>query len=102
MRGLEAEVRELKQLLDEKDEKIDMLSRIHSFSSIPRKPSASASPGPTQDSKSEPSPVMEEALEIIPPSTDSSVAPTGLSSASSFIGEIDKSRNVTTRWSDLF
>ena len=31
VRGLEAEVRELKQLLDEKDEKIDVLSRIHSF-----------------------------------------------------------------------
>jgi hypothetical protein len=29
---LEAEVRELKELLDEKDEKIDMLSRIHSHS----------------------------------------------------------------------
>jgi hypothetical protein len=30
VRCLEAEVRELKELLDEKDEKIDMLSRIHS------------------------------------------------------------------------
>ncbi|KAG9249006.1 fungal-specific transcription factor domain-containing protein [Calycina marina] len=30
VRALEAEVRELKDLLDEKDEKIDMLSRIHS------------------------------------------------------------------------
>ena len=35
VRGLENEVRELKELLDEKDEKIDMLSRIHSQSSIP-------------------------------------------------------------------
>ncbi|KAF2126802.1 transcriptional activator protein-like protein acu-15 [Dothidotthia symphoricarpi CBS 119687] len=33
-RLLEAEVRELKELLDEKDEKIDMLSRIHSHSSV--------------------------------------------------------------------
>ncbi|KAF2822035.1 hypothetical protein CC86DRAFT_330731 [Ophiobolus disseminans] len=32
VRLLEAEVRELKELLDEKDEKIDMLSRIHSNS----------------------------------------------------------------------
>lgn len=32
MRALEGEVRELKDLLDEKDEKIDMLSRIHSHS----------------------------------------------------------------------
>src|SRR6266516_42481 len=29
VRGLEAEVRELKDLLDEKDEKIDMLSKMH-------------------------------------------------------------------------
>ena len=35
MRALESEVRELKELLDEKDEKIDMLSRIHSQSSQP-------------------------------------------------------------------
>jgi hypothetical protein len=32
VRCLEAEVRDLKDLLDEKDEKIDMLSRIHSHS----------------------------------------------------------------------
>jgi hypothetical protein len=32
VRVLEAEVRELKDLLDEKDEKIDMLSRMHSHS----------------------------------------------------------------------
>ncbi|CAK4032492.1 Transcriptional activator acu-15 [Lecanosticta acicola] len=35
VRVLEAEVRELKDLLDEKDEKIDMLSRIHSQSAHP-------------------------------------------------------------------
>ena len=32
MRALETEVKELKDLLDEKDEKIDILSRIHSNS----------------------------------------------------------------------
>ncbi|KAE8153867.1 fungal-specific transcription factor domain-containing protein [Aspergillus avenaceus] len=32
VRALESEVRDLKNLLDEKDEKIDVLSRIHSFS----------------------------------------------------------------------
>lgn len=32
VRSLEAEVRELKELLDEKDEKIDMLSKLHSAS----------------------------------------------------------------------
>lgn len=35
MRLLEAEVRELKELLDEKDEKIDILSRMHSHSHSP-------------------------------------------------------------------
>jgi hypothetical protein len=35
VRLLEAEVRELKELLDEKDEKIDMLSRMHSHSHSP-------------------------------------------------------------------
>jgi hypothetical protein len=34
VRLLEGEVRELKELLDEKDEKIDMLSRIHSNSPV--------------------------------------------------------------------
>ncbi|GAD99826.1 acetate regulatory DNA binding protein FacB [Paecilomyces variotii No. 5] len=43
VRTLEAEVRDLKNLLDEKDEKIDVLSRIHSFSPHPHK-SASRSP----------------------------------------------------------
>ncbi|WEW56811.1 DNA-binding transcription factor cat8 [Emydomyces testavorans] len=37
VRSLEAEVRELKCLLDEKDEKIDILSRLHSFSPVARK-----------------------------------------------------------------
>lgn len=40
VRVLEGEVRELKDLLDEKDEKIDMLSRIHSQS-----PPRTSSPG---------------------------------------------------------
>ena len=44
VRSLETEVKELKDLLDEKDEKIDVLSRIHSFSPISRKDSPSKSP----------------------------------------------------------
>lgn len=48
VRALEAEVRDLKELLDEKDEKIDMLSRIHSHSPqgnpTPRRTSTSPSP----------------------------------------------------------
>ncbi|KAB2577295.1 hypothetical protein BFW01_g8565 [Lasiodiplodia theobromae] len=46
VRQLESEIRELKELLDEKDEKIDMLSRMHSNSpgSIGRRPSPSPAP----------------------------------------------------------
>ena len=43
MRALETEVKELKDLLDEKDEKIDILSRIHSNSPSFRRPSSTAS-----------------------------------------------------------
>ncbi|KAL8963178.1 MAG: hypothetical protein Q9183_005046, partial [Haloplaca sp. 2 TL-2023] len=39
VRSLEQEVRELKDLLDEKDEKIDILSRIHSASPVSGPPS---------------------------------------------------------------
>lgn len=47
MRILEAEVRELKDLLDEKDEKIDLISRIHSHS-----PTAVLQPSPGRGSVS--------------------------------------------------
>ena len=61
MRCLEAEVRELKALLDEKDEKIDMLSRIHSHSpqsmNSPRKPSYSP-------------PTVAESIESLPEPND--------------------------------
>jgi hypothetical protein len=44
VRALEGEVRELKELLDEKDEKIDMLSRIHSHSPASQSSARRASP----------------------------------------------------------
>ena len=43
MRSLESEVKELKDLLDEKDEKIDILSKIHSNSPSLRRPSSNLS-----------------------------------------------------------
>ncbi|KAL1960453.1 hypothetical protein VTO42DRAFT_7752 [Malbranchea cinnamomea] len=46
VRALEAEVRELKALLDEKDEKIDVLSRLHSMAP-PRKAASPALTDPT-------------------------------------------------------
>ncbi|CEL09521.1 Putative Acetate regulatory DNA binding protein FacB [Aspergillus calidoustus] len=51
VRSLEAEVRDLKNLLDEKDEKIDVLSRIHSFTSPSQQkipPSARSPPQPAK------------------------------------------------------
>lgn len=57
VRSLEAEVRELKELLDEKDEKIDMLSRIHSHSPQgnppPRRTSTSPSPSENREESQE-------------------------------------------------
>ncbi|KAL6235964.1 hypothetical protein BDW75DRAFT_126286 [Aspergillus navahoensis] len=55
VRTLEAEIRELKSLLDEKDEKIDVLSRIHSFTSpsqhkAVRSPAQTSQPAPTNAS----------------------------------------------------
>ncbi|KAF2015057.1 transcriptional activator protein-like protein acu-15 [Aaosphaeria arxii CBS 175.79] len=60
VRALELEVRELKELLDEKDEKIDLLSRLHSHShspqaanSTPRRTSTSPSPSERVEAKQE-------------------------------------------------
>lgn len=44
VRQLESEVRELKDLLDEKDEKIDMLSKMHGHRPSPARSSASPKP----------------------------------------------------------
>lgn len=52
VRSLEQEVRELKDLLDEKDEKIDILSRIRSNSSSSRRPSSELSPTAKPEEKS--------------------------------------------------
>ena len=65
VRALESEVRELKDLLDEKDEKIDMLSRINPHSSThlisERRPSGTLSPVSMNDAKDEP---KEEVFKI--------------------------------------
>ncbi|KAL4949980.1 fungal-specific transcription factor domain-containing protein [Aspergillus filifer] len=60
VRALEAEVRDLKNLLDEKDEKIDVLSRIHSFTS------------PTQQKATPPGPVVTSPVHIQTQSAKSS------------------------------
>lgn len=68
VRSLEAEVRDLKELLDEKDEKIDMLSRLHSQSTAPtfypspRRPSTS--PSALSPGQSQSLPSKEELFQI--------------------------------------
>lgn len=52
MRTLEAEIRELKDILDEKDEKIDLLSRMRSYSIPSRRSSDSDSPTSPVEHKS--------------------------------------------------
>lgn len=91
VRTLEAEVRDLKNLLDEKDEKIDVLSRIHSFSpaSQQRVQAASLSPTSTESARPKVSEAAEEAIQI--PEVPSSTEPldslcVGLSSARGFLG----------------
>ncbi|KAM0720202.1 hypothetical protein Q7P37_004338 [Cladosporium fusiforme] len=87
VRALETEVRELKDLLDEKDEKIDMLSRIHSQS-----PRSIQLPSPRRssvqsDKKSEPEPddtfMVQQSPSLHGEGTDSYFA--GTSSARTFI-----------------
>jgi Fungal Zn(2)-Cys(6) binuclear cluster domain len=86
VRGLEAEVRELKQLLDEKDEKIDMLSRLHSFSSPSRKCSSSLSPGHAVQIKAELDAVREDTLHVEIPAPVAPGAPsTGNSTTAAFV-----------------
>ncbi|KAK5086583.1 DNA-binding transcription factor cat8 [Lithohypha guttulata] len=85
VRGLEAEVRELKDLLDEKDEKIDMLSRIHSFSPM-RKNSASLSPPNSGQLKTELASTEEEVLHVeIPASVQPSSTSAGTSTTAAFM-----------------
>ncbi|KAJ9614270.1 DNA-binding transcription factor cat8 [Cladophialophora chaetospira] len=91
VRGLEAEVRELKDLLDEKDEKIDMLSRIHSFSPPSRKCSTSLSPTQAVQVKEELESAREEVLHVeIPAPVQPKATSTGSSTTPSFIEAFDQ------------
>lgn len=90
MRGLEAEVRELKDLLDEKDEKIDMLSRLQSFSPPSRKCSTNLSPASIEQVKQELESAREDVLlvEILSATSTSDVG--GASSTAAFIEAFDQ------------
>lgn len=88
VRALESEVRDLKDLLDEKDEKIDVLSRIHSFSPASSQRAASIqSPSTTKS----PAPDSEGTIHVKRLSNKSSVNNsanpyTALSSTQGFAG----------------
>lgn len=91
VRTLEAEVRELKNLLDEKDEKIDVLSRIHSFSPAlqQRVQAVSQSPSSIESARPRLSEAAEEVIQI-PEVSSSTESPdslcVGLSSARGYLG----------------
>ncbi|PYH99683.1 acetate regulatory DNA binding protein [Aspergillus ellipticus CBS 707.79] len=67
VRALESEVRDLKNLLDEKDEKIDVLSRIHSFSPASRQRSSVAAPSPSAPTKTSVPAATESAIQVPQP-----------------------------------
>ena len=98
VRGLEAEVRELKQLLDEKDEKIDVLSRIHNFSSPSRHGSTSLSPSAAANVKVELSSVREDSVTVEAPVLASAKGvANGPSSTAAFIDAFDNKLNECGR-----
>ena len=87
VRGLEAEVRELKQLLDEKDEKIDMLSWTHSFSPVPRNGSHPLSPPSSANVEAEAAAAIHKhVLHVeIPAPVQTAASSTGTLTTSAFI-----------------
>ncbi|KAL4770291.1 fungal-specific transcription factor domain-containing protein [Aspergillus nidulans var. acristatus] len=87
VRTLEAEVRELKSLLDEKDEKIDVLSRIHSFSPPSQQKAPAAVHSPTQPPPAAPTSVptsSEGAVHVPDPVALSGTDEPGVSSTRGF------------------
>lgn len=87
---MEAEVRELKDLLDEKDEKIDMLSRLQSFSPPSRKCSTTLSPASVEQVKIEIESAKEDVLLVEVPSITSTAEGFGASSTAAFIEAFDQ------------
>jgi Fungal Zn(2)-Cys(6) binuclear cluster domain len=86
VRALETEIRELKDLLDEKDEKIDVLSRIHSFSSPSRRCLASPSPAASEGVKTDASAEKEVIQVETSGPTGPSIPPSSQSCTSALIG----------------
>jgi len=86
VRVLEGETRELKDLLDEKDEKIDMLSRMHNN----RKPSHCSlisTPALSMSSPGESPPPKEDTFRIMTsPSAEADASAMGPSTGRPFLG----------------
>ncbi|RAL17111.1 C6 transcription factor FacB/Cat8 [Aspergillus homomorphus CBS 101889] len=64
VRALESEVRDLKNLLDEKDEKIDVLSRIHSFSTSTHSRANTATRSPPAPAKDIQTTINEGVIQV--------------------------------------
>lgn len=90
VRSLETEVKDLKELLDEKDEKIDVLSRIHSFSPPSQRAAAARSPSASATVKSSSSDSSDGIIRVERSSTRQSRQSqnpfTGFSSTQGFAG----------------
>jgi hypothetical protein len=93
VRVLEGEVRELKDLLDEKDEKIDMLSRMHNNRRISNSPLNSSpvvidKPGDSPPNKDDTFRVQAPPLHLESEVTDSTFM--GPSTGRTFVGKCNK------------
>lgn len=99
---MEAEVRELKDLLDEKDEKIDMLSKMHSnLGNRSRRRLSTPSDSPRSESAKEDVPVVPKedvfTVQASPLLLGSDVSDSyfmGASSGRAFVGKIYRSSNA--------
>lgn len=105
VRTLESEVRELKELLDEKDEKIDLLSRLHSQSAIPTFHHSPPRPSASPMAVSPASPAKEETFRVqqAPHLEGQGAASyfTGTSSSKTFLGRSDIYRHVYVKLTRL-
>ena len=99
VRALESEVRDLKNLLDEKDEKIDVLSRIHSFSPSSRQRPSAAAPSPSAPARSNAPDADEGVIQIpqsVPPTESTSTDSAGISSTRGFVGMFNRPYLLTS------
>jgi hypothetical protein len=98
VRVLEGEVRELKDLLDEKDEKIDMLSRMHNNRRISNSPLSSTpvvidKPGDSPQNKEDTFRVQAPPLHLESEVTDSTFM--GHSTGRTFVGKCHHQLSIT-------